>query len=73
MEYKAFSQYIFDEIIQIDYLKILLIISLERKLKSAGVLFERLYLLSRLINEVKKFFEKFEKLESFTLENLVRN
>ena len=32
MEYKAFSQYIFDEIIQIDYLKILLIITCERKL-----------------------------------------
>ena len=41
MEYKVFSQYIFDGIIQIDYLKILLIITCERKLKSAGVLFER--------------------------------
>ena len=41
MEYKVYSQYIFHEIIQIDYLKILLIITCERKLKSAGVLFER--------------------------------
>ena len=41
MEYMVFSQYIFDGIIQIDYLKILLIITCERKLKSAGVLFER--------------------------------
>ena len=41
MEYKVYSQYIFDEIIQIDYLKILLIITCDRKLKSAGVLFER--------------------------------
>ena len=41
MEYKVYSQYIFDEIIQIDYLKILLIITCERKLKPAGVLFER--------------------------------
>ena len=49
MEYpsisKVFSQYIFYRIIQTDNPKILLIITCKRKLKSAGVLFERFFLL----------------------------
>ena len=43
MEFKVFSQYIFYRIIQTDNPKILLIITCQRKLKSAGVLFERFF------------------------------
>ena len=43
MEFKIFSQYIFYRIIQTDNPKILLIITCQRKLKSAGVLFERFF------------------------------
>ena len=43
MEYKIFSQYIFYRIIQTDNPKILLIITCQRKLKSAGVLLERFF------------------------------
>ena len=43
MEFKIFSQYIFYRIIQTDNPKILLIITCQRKLKSAVVLFERFF------------------------------